>query len=412
MPLVQNLQAAHAPLTTGRTSGKIPTATLAYFARIRFQLFWGILFSVVLPTIIRLRDYLPGITVASVNNTMIGASLAIVVGYFIMRQFSAYTGFQAGDTILMAFVIPFLLVIAAFFLLRLDYSRYLFAISFILAMVWFLGLNYLISRSTKLVMHVVPGGNVDTLQRIASVNWIGMPAPPAEVNGMSAVVVDLRFDHSSDWERFIADCTLAGVPVFHTKQLAESLTGKVDIEHLSENTFGSLLPNMLYIKLKSLADILLAIAALPLLALVVLVVGPLIVWKSGWPLFFKQKRVGHGGRIFSVYKFRTMVNSSAIQGRDAAITTSGDSRITPVGKFLRKYRIDELPQIFNILRGQMSWIGPRPEALSLSNSYEQLLPFYRYRHVVKPGITGWAQVNQGHVTNPEQVLEKLHFDFF
>ena len=95
-----------------------------------------------------------------------------------------------------------------------------------------------------------------------------------------------------------------------------------------------------------------------------------------------------------------------------AITERGDDRITRVGRALRRMRLDELPQIINILRFEMSWIGPRPEALALSGWYTDEIPFYRYRHVVKPGITGWAQVNQGHVAGVGQVLEKLHYDFY
>ena len=98
--------------------------------------------------------------------------------------------------------------------------------------------------------------------------------------------------------------------------------------------------------------------------------------------------------------------------RHAAMTARGDDRITRVGAFLRRYRIDELPQIFNILKFEMSWIGPRPEAEVLSIWYTSELPFYRYRHVVKPGISGWAQVNQGHVADVEQVHLKLQYDFY
>jgi lipopolysaccharide/colanic/teichoic acid biosynthesis glycosyltransferase len=113
-----------------------------------------------------------------------------------------------------------------------------------------------------------------------------------------------------------------------------------------------------------------------------------------------------------VVKFRTMRPVSIEDERRAAMTGSDDERITRVGAFLRRTRIDELPQIINILKLQMSWIGPRPEAEVLSIWYTSELPFYRYRHVVKPGISGWAQVNQGHVAEVAEVHRKLQYDFY
>jgi len=123
--------------------------------------------------------------------------------------------------------------------------------------------------------------------------------------------------------------------------------------------------------------------------------------------------MGYQGQPFRMYKLRTMtVAPAAEDARLAAITQDEDDRVTRIGRHLRRYRIDELPQIFNIFRGEMSWIGPRPEAVPLSRWYEAELPFYRYRHIVRPGITGWAQVRQGHVAEVEDVLWKLQYDFY
>jgi len=232
-------------------------------------------------------------------------------------------------------------------------------------------------------------------------------------NGCSGVVADLRADHPPQWQRYIADRVLAGIPVYHVKQVGESLTGRVEIEHLSENTLGSLNPNDTYLKIKYMIDAVAAIALLIVALPLLLLVGLLIRMDSPGPALFLQKRIGLRGAAFTMYKFRTMVaGDPAADARTAAMTLDRDPRITRIGQFLRKSRIDELPQLVNILKGEMSWIGPRPEAVPLSVWYDGQLPFYRYRHIVRPGITGWAQVSQGHVAQPNQVLEKLHYDFF
>jgi lipopolysaccharide/colanic/teichoic acid biosynthesis glycosyltransferase len=193
----------------------------------------------------------------------------------------------------------------------------------------------------------------------------------------------------------------------------ESLTGRVEIDHLSENSFGSLVPARGYFHLKAALDWLLALALLPFLTPVLLGAALAIAVCDRGPVLFRQVRIGHRGQPFCVYKFRTMrLADTPMDARAAAMTGALDPRITRVGAVLRKSRIDELPQLFNILKNEMSWIGPRPEAEVLSHWYVGELPFYRYRHVVKPGISGWAQVNQGHVAAVEDVHEKLHFDFY
>ena len=120
-------------------------------------------------------------------------------------------------------------------------------------------------------------------------------------------------------------------------------------------------------------------------------------------MLFRQPRVGQAGKPINMLKFRTMVHREANGERDEAITSDGRRPDDAHGGFLRRSRLDELPQIFNIMAGQMSWIGPRPEAEVLSSWYTGEIPFYRYRHVVRPGISGWAQVNQGHVASVDEV---------
>jgi hypothetical protein len=161
-------------------------------------------------------------------------------------------------------------------------------------------------------------------------------------------------------------------------------------------------------------DWILAAIAIVILIPVFLVVALAIKINSPGPALFRQRRIGYRGLPFIVYKFRTMRQATAAESdaRNAAMTQSHDARITKVGKWLRMTRIDELPQLLNVLRGEMSWIGPRPEAQVLSQWYEEEIPFYRYRHIVRPGITGWAQVNQWHVAEISDVTSKLHYDFY
>jgi exopolysaccharide biosynthesis polyprenyl glycosylphosphotransferase len=231
-----------------------------------------------------------------------------------------------------------------------------------------------------------------------------------------ALVADLHYYHSASWEKLFAQAALAGIPVYHFRQVAEMQTGQVKIMHLSENDLGSLIPNVSYMSIKRLIDTLCAVLLLPFCLVGFVLIAALIKIDSPGSAFFIQERVGFRGQAFRMVKFRTMRQhdplSETAASREEAMTRAEDDRITRLGRFLRKSRIDELPQIFNILKGEMSFVGPRPEARALAEWYEEELPFYSYRHIVRPGITGWAQVNQGHVTDVSDVLGKVRFDFY
>jgi lipopolysaccharide/colanic/teichoic acid biosynthesis glycosyltransferase len=140
----------------------------------------------------------------------------------------------------------------------------------------------------------------------------------------------------------------------------------------------------------------------------VILIGNLIGNRGN--LFYTQKRVGKNGVVFDILKFRTMVRNAEKQG--AVFTTTNDSRITPFGKFLRKTRIDEFPQFINILKGDMGVIGPRPERPVFVEKIAEVMPFYETRHVIKPGLTGWAQVNYSYGDSIEDSLVKLQYDLY
>jgi lipopolysaccharide/colanic/teichoic acid biosynthesis glycosyltransferase len=395
-------------------TGKILTARSSLWNRVRAQLGGGVLLAVLMPWLVRIYFSEANSELVGLQASVIGTFVALVAGYFSFRRLSRYPGVRASYHVLPSFAASFGIVLAVFFFARLDYSRLQFLGSFLICIFWFYVIYFKLQRQQRLRIGVVPFGSVDVLDEVGEVDWIRLTTTDAVTVQFDAIVADLRADIPDEWERFIADRALQGTLIMHVKQMQESLTGRVAIEHLSENTLGSLIPGIVYGKLKRAGDFVVSLIALPLLIPVFLLIALAIRIDEPGPIFFRQKRIGYRGLPFDMIKFRSMSHEAAPaeNQRDFAITQAADPRVTRVGRYLRRYRIDELPQVINVIRGEMSWIGPRPEAVPLSVWYEEELPFYRYRHIVRPGITGWAQVKQGHVAEVGDVLWKLHYDFY
>jgi exopolysaccharide biosynthesis polyprenyl glycosylphosphotransferase len=212
----------------------------------------------------------------------------------------------------------------------------------------------------------------------------------------------------------LMDCHEQGIQVTVMPHVYERLTGRVPVEHVGSN-FHVIMPvdrdpNRLYLLTKRAMDLGIALLG----GVVMIVLLPLVALatalESPGPLFYRQVRVGRGGRLFEVIKFRTMVPDAEAEGPRWA--TERDERITRVGRVLRRLRLDELPQVINVLRGDMSIIGPRPERPEFVATLEREIPFYRARHALRPGVTGWAQVNYGYGASTEDALVKLQYDLY
>jgi sugar transferase (PEP-CTERM system associated) len=212
----------------------------------------------------------------------------------------------------------------------------------------------------------------------------------------------------------LLEMKLDGVSFDHLASVYEQYTGKIAVENLrpswlifSEGFKKSRLLNVL----KRLMDIACAVVGLTLLLPLMVLVAIAVRASSRGAVFFHQQRVGQRGRVFMVHKFRSM-REDAEKDTGAVWAKANDRRVTPIGQFLRRTRLDELPQLWNVLRGDMSIVGPRPERPEFVQSLTLEIPFYRQRHTVRPGLTGWAQVCYTYGASVEDAMEKLQYDLF
>ncbi|MFM5394687.1 sugar transferase [Aeromonas veronii] len=371
----------------------------------------GALLSVCLPAIERWGwEFFHHMDAVRVN-TLSGAFVTFLMIGVVLHRFLRYPGASP-----VAYVIPTVTTMYGFlvgilFFLRLPYSRQVLLESYALALIccwlaYFIGCSY---RTPKYAL--LPVGNYQALTQYACVEWRLLDKPDLGSVRYDAVVADLQDENlAGEWERFLARCALAHIPVYHIKQVSETLTGRVKIDHLNENQLGSLLPSPVYAFIKRCMDILAALIAIPLFFPLMLVTAIIIKLESPGPVMFIQNRVGKGNKDFRIYKFRSMSKDSEAAG--AQFAQSGDMRVTRVGKVIRKLRIDELPQFFNVLKGDMSLIGPRPEQRTFVDQFEREIPFYMYRHIVRPGISGWAQVVHGYAADTDDTRIKIEHDFY
>jgi lipopolysaccharide/colanic/teichoic acid biosynthesis glycosyltransferase len=336
--------------------------------------------------------------------------LSFFISTLSLRNLFRLPGSQSVGYVLPVTTICYAFPIVLILFFRTTYSIQVFLISYLITLIWcymgfFIGKRYRIVRYALL-----PFGEAKELDSAHGVLFEVLKKPDIADQRFNAILADFNNKKlTPEWEKFLAKCTLFRIPVYSVKRIRESLLGRVQIDHLSENEYGSLLPSSYYEQLKRVIDLITAIGILPILIPFFILISILIRMESKGNVFFIQERMGFRGRTFKMFKFRSMY----IDQKGSGFTKENkDPRITKVGKYIRKFRIDELPQIFNIFLGQMSFIGPRPESYELSQWYEKDVPFFAYRHVVRPGISGWAQVEQGYAAEVDGMKIKLEYDFY
>lgn len=215
--------------------------------------------------------------------------------------------------------------------------------------------------------------------------------------------------------QFLMEKKIAGAEIFTIRQFYEQVLRKIPIEHvrlkdlIMESGF-ELTSRLLLQRAKRVSDILLSIFLFGVTWPLIIIFGILQWLESPGPAFYSQKRTGKFGKVFTIYKLRSMRKDA--ENGAAQWAKENDSRITKVGKFTRITRIDELPQLLNVLKGEMSFIGPRPERPEFNLELEGQIPFYNLRHSVRPGLTGWAQVKYPYGASVEDAKEKLQYDLF
>ena len=228
------------------------------------------------------------------------------------------------------------------------------------------------------------------------------------------LITSITHEKHADLIKALINCSWNGIDIVDMPAIYEQLTGKIPFKHINvmwmlhtviskPKLYGRLVKPLIEI----FAALLLFVLSIPAMV----IIGMLIKIDSRGRIFYTQERIGKDGKKFTIVKFRTMVeNAESITG--AVYAADNDPRVTKIGRFLRKWRLDEIPQLLNVIKGNMSLVGPRPERYVFIKDFEEKIPFYTQRLAVRPGMTGWAQVKYSYASSMEQTEEKLQYDLY
>jgi exopolysaccharide biosynthesis polyprenyl glycosylphosphotransferase len=340
---------------------------------------------------------------------------------------------ERGPLLLVTTGLPFLLTPLAFALLQQPYSRGALLLTYVLSTFWFWladqwflrhrpwRLVYQDPRVPQLLAPWLPDSKDRGLPRIRLLPWPeqGMPPDaalacdgavvlPAAAATATAATGATSARPSPERHRFLTALKLQHIRLYSPETLQQSLSGRMAAETL-QNELWQTDGNPAYDLFKRVIDVSVVLALLPLWLPLALLVACGVKVDSPGPALFSQRRTGMHGQSFRIWKFRSMRHETQLSPQFAQ---ANDPRITRFGHWIRRTRLDEIPQLFNVLMGHMSLIGPRPEQDGFVQQFAEQLPSYPYRHLVRPGLTGWAQVQQGYAASADETAIKLSYDLY
>ena len=264
-------------------------------------------------------------------------------------------------------------------------------------------IGYISNSKSRVTKYLI--GNYDEMEKIISEKKIDI----------LIIVKDMKSPDFKKYLKRLFDLKINGLKIINYEEFNEDVQKKINIDKINEewllesNGFD-ILNNKMQRNIKRGMDLTLALLLMIVLSPIALIIAIIIKFESKGPVIFKQIRIGENMQPFKVYKFRSMRMHDP--NKYSKYTLDNDTRVTKFGKFMRKTRIDEMPQLWNVLKGTMSFVGPRPEWDILAKEYEKQINYYNLRHLIKPGITGWAQVMFPYGENLEDTKKKLEYDLY